>query len=166
MVDQPERESADERESRLLLIRFLVISDGTLDRFLDELLHAMSRQKMRTIDIHMLNLQTIWRSARASLRGVIQSISVGLSRTRREALAQVGMFGEALRANFDLLSLDIREGAIKRVLKRLNSMFSSLTKVFPALHVVKELKDHAEATMDSLKEPLDIISLEDFLKEQ
>ena len=166
MIDQPDRESAEERESRLLLIRFLEISDGILDRFLDELLHEMTRQQMRTIDIHLHNLRTIWRSARASLKGVIESIRVGLSRTRREALAQIGMFGEALRAKFDLLSFDIREGVISRVLKRLNSMFSSLTKVFPTLHVVKELKDHAEATMDSLKQPIDIISLGDFLKEQ
>jgi hypothetical protein len=52
------------------------------------------------------------------------------------------MFGDALAAKWKLLSFDIEEGAVKRVLKRLNSMLSSLSKVFPALHAVKEYKDH------------------------
>jgi hypothetical protein len=35
------------------------------------------------------------------------------------------MFGKALAAKWELLGFDIKEGAVKRVLKRLNSMLSS-----------------------------------------
>jgi hypothetical protein len=74
------------------------------------------------------------------------------------------MFGDALAAKWKLLSFDIEEGAVKRVLKRLNSMLSSLSKVFPALHAVKEYKDHFEVTVEGLQKPPEFISLGDLLK--
>ena len=74
------------------------------------------------------------------------------------------MFGGSLKAKWDLLSFDIQEGAVKRILKRLNSMLSSLSKVFPSLHAVKEFKDHLEATLEGLREPLRFISFGDLLK--
>jgi len=109
-------------------------------------------------------LQRIWNSARENLRGVIRTIQIGLSRTRRRALQQVGMFGDALAAKWELLSFDIQEGAVKRLLKRLNSMLSSPSKVFPALHAVKEFKDQLEATVEGLKDTPEFITLGDLLK--
>ncbi|MFY9559881.1 MAG: hypothetical protein WAQ52_06585 [Terriglobales bacterium] len=155
------KESAEDRESRLLLIRLLQVSEQTLDRYLHEL-----AQLQADLQVQFHELTRIWRTARANLRGVIDSIRIGLSLIRRQALIQVGMFGDTLAAKFSLLALDIQEGAVKRVLKRLNSMFGSLAKVFPALHAVKELKDHAEATMDGMKQPLEFISLKDLLEQQ
>lgn len=43
-------------------------------------------------------------------------------------------------------------------------MLSSLSKVFPSLHAVKEFKDHLEATLEGLREPLEFISFGDLLK--
>jgi hypothetical protein len=76
------------------------------------------------------------------------------------------MFGDSLRAKWELLSFDMREGAVKRILKRLNSMLSSLSTVFRALHAVKEFKDHLEVTIEALREPLELISFGDLLKPQ
>jgi hypothetical protein len=45
-------------------------------------------------------------------------------------------------------------------------MLASLAKVFPVLHAVKELKDHAEATMDGLNQPLEFITLSDLMEQQ
>lgn len=153
-------ESEEERESRLLLIRILAISEKVLDRFLQEMTQLAGVAHNQVQD-----LMVIWRSARDTLSRIVQGIRIGLSRARRDALLQVGMFRETLAAKFSLLSFDLEEGAIKRVLKRLNSMLSSLAKVFPALHCVKELKDHAEATLDGMKQPLEFISLKDLLEE-
>jgi hypothetical protein len=155
------KESAEERQSRLLLARFLEISEQTLDRFLHELTRLGS-----AFETQLRELVLIWRSARASLKRVIEGVRIGLSVARRDALVQVGMFGETLKAKFSLLEFDMRAGALKRVLKRLNSLFSSLAKVFPVLHAVKELKDHAEATMDGLNQPLEFITLSDLLEQQ
>jgi hypothetical protein len=74
------------------------------------------------------------------------------------------MFGEALAAKWELLSFDIKEGAVKRVLKRLNSMLSSLSKVFPLLHTVTEFKDHVEATVEGLRDTPEFITLKDLLE--
>jgi hypothetical protein len=124
------------------------------------------------LDVHDLanklgpQLQRIWTSARSTLKGVIESMRIGLSRARRGALNQIGMFGDALAAKYDLLSFDIQEGAVKRVMKRLNSMLSSLAKVFPALHAVKEFKDHIEATVEGLKQTPEFITLKDLLEQE
>lgn len=74
------------------------------------------------------------------------------------------MFGDALAAKWELLSFDIQEAAVKRILKRLNTMLSSLSKVFPSLHAVKEFKDQLEATVDGLKNPPEFIMFGDLLK--
>ena len=76
------------------------------------------------------------------------------------------MFGESLAAKWELLTFDIQEGALKRVLKRLNSTLSSLSKVFPTLHAVKGFKDHLEITLEGLGELLEFISFGDLLKPQ
>lgn len=151
-----EPESADERRSRNELARFLKLAGSVLDRYINEIL-------LRVTERVRHNLVILWQSARGNLVRVIQNIQIGLSKTRRTAFAEVAMFGETLSAKIALLEFDIREGAVRRVLKRLNSMFSSLAKVYPMLHAVKELKDHAEATMDSLREPPEFITLEDLL---
>src|ERR1041385_5763946 len=126
-------ESTEERESRLLLIRFLSLTE----RLLEELPRRFLSKIPNLLNTIYQNLQRIWGGAKKNLIGVIKSIEIGLSKARREALDQIGMFGDALKAKFELLSFDIQEGAVKRVLKRLNSMLSSLSKVFPALHAVK-----------------------------
>ena len=155
-------ESQDERESRLLLITFLTTTDGLLERLLQNLV----------LDVHDLTnkvgpqLRRIWTSARLTLKRVTESVRIGLSRARREALNQIGMFGEALAAKYELLTFDIQEGAVKRVMKRLNSMLSSLAKVFPALHAVKEFKDHIEATVEGLKQTPEFITLKDILQSE
>jgi hypothetical protein len=154
-----EAESPEEKESRLTIIRFLGINEGVLDRVLGEITKANPADLERIRILHRL-----WESAKASLRRVVQSIQIGLSRVRRDALIQVGMFFEDLKDKLSLLEFDIKEAAIHRVLKRLNSMLGSLAKVFPALHVVKELKEHAEATMDALKQPLNFITMSDLLE--
>ncbi len=153
------RETKQERESRLLLNTFLT----TVDPLLDHLLHVLDS---KDLFVHHAGerLHQIWNSAQNRLRAVIQSIKIGLSKTRRRALEQVGMFGDSLRAKWELLSFDIREGAVKRVLKRLNSMLGSLSKVFPTLHAVKEFKEHLEVTLEGLREPLEFISFGDLLK--
>jgi len=74
------------------------------------------------------------------------------------------MFGDTLAAKWELLSSDIQEGAVKRVLKRLNSMLSSLSKVFPKLHAVKEYKDHVEVTVEGLQNAPEFITLGDLLE--
>ena len=155
-------ESQDERESRLLLIKFLTTTDNLLERLLQRLV----------LDSHDLTnkvgaqLQRIWTSARLTLKKVTESVRIGLSRARREGLNQIGMFGEALAAKYELLTFDIHEGALKRVMKRLNSMLSSLAKVFPALHAVKEFKDHIEATVEGLKQTPEFITLKDILQSE
>jgi hypothetical protein len=136
-MPDPIRESQADRESRILLTRFLTITDPLLERMLQRLILDRHRSS-NEIGLH---LRRIWASARESLKRVIQSIGIGLSRARRAALNRVGMFGEILAAKFELLAFDIREGAVKRVLKRLNSMSSSLAGVFIALDVVREFKD-------------------------
>jgi hypothetical protein len=150
----------EERESRLLLMRFLVITDKVLDRFL----HEMARLRA-VAQTQFQQLNMIWRTARESLSRTIQSLEIGLSLARRTALHQVGMFGESLAAKFSLLEFDLQAGAIKRALKRVNSMLGSMAKVFPSLHAVKELKDHAEATHEGMKQPLEFISLKDLLEQ-
>jgi hypothetical protein len=161
MAENEFKENENERESRFLLNIFLTTADPLLDRLLKRLVldskeivaHKAGRQ-----------LQQIWKTARERLRAVVQSIKIGLSKTRRKALEQVGMFGESLGAKWELLSFDIQEGAVKRILKRLNSMLSSFAKVYPSLHAVKEFKDHLEATLEGLREPLEFISFGDLLK--
>jgi hypothetical protein len=49
-----------------------------------------------------------------------------------------------------------------RILK--SHVLSSLAKVFPALHAVKEYKDHVEATIEGRQSVPDTISLGDLLK--
>jgi hypothetical protein len=154
------KESEAERESRLLLNTFLTITDPLLERLLQDLVLRSDQLAHRGAK----QLQRIWNSARENLSGVIRTIHIGLSRARRRALQQIGMFGDALAAKWELLSFDIQEGAVKRILKRLNSMLSSLSKVFPALHAVKEYKDQLEATVEGLKEAPEFIKLGDLLK--
>lgn len=161
MVDQYE-ESPEERESRLLLIKFLTVADPLLDRCLQ---HLIMDSKV-VLDRTKTQLRRIWAVSRENLRRVIHTIQNGLSRSRRAALNQVGMFRDALAAKFELLSFDIQEGAIKRILMRLNSMLGSLAKVFPALHAVKEFKDHVEATIEGLNDSPAPISLKDLLEQQ
>jgi hypothetical protein len=156
------KESNDDRESRLLLIKFLALTDPLLDRLLHRLVLDFQAFAGRTRQ----NLQQIWTHARRNLNGVIDTITIGLNQARRDGLRQVGMFGEALRSKFDLLMFDFREGAVKRILKRLNSMFSSLAKVFPSLHAVKEFKDHVEATVEGLRDTPEFIDLKDLIEEQ
>lgn len=163
MAEVDVRETEQEHESRFLLNHFLITIDPVLERVLtryvldskEDLVHRSGDQ-----------LRQIWSSAREHLRAVVQSIRIGLSRARRRALKQVGMFGDSLKAKWELLSFDIREGAVRRILKRLNSMLSSLSKVFPSLHAVKEFKDHLEVTLEALREPLEFISFGDLLKPQ
>ena len=111
-------------------------------------------------------LRRIWDSARENLKGVIQSIEIGLSRARRTALQQIGMFGDTLAAKWELLSSDIEDGvgALMRILKRLNSMLSSLSNVFRSIDAVKEFKDHLEVTLEGLQNPPDFITLGDLLE--
>jgi len=154
MPDQIQ-ETRGERESRLLLIKFLTITDPLLERLLQSLIpdtHKLANRVRPQLD-------QIWTFAKANLEGVAKSIRIGLSRTRRRALNRVGMFGKALAAKWELLSFDIQEGAVKRILKRLNSMFSSLSKVFPVLHSVMEFKDHVEATVEGLTDTPEFITL-------
>jgi hypothetical protein len=161
MVEDLTRESKLDRESRFLLSRFLTTTDPLLERLLERL---VLRSEDQVVHRAGARLQRIWNSARANLKGVIRTIQIGLSRARRRALEQIGMFGDALAAKWELLSFDIEEGAVKRVLKRLNSMLSSLSKVFPALHAVKEYKDHLEVTVEGLQNAPEFISLGDLLK--
>src|SRR6266852_3957368 len=163
MANDDSRENAQERESRLTLNIFLTTVDPLLDRVLNRfVLHSDE------IAVHSAGrqLQQIWKTARERLKAVVQSIKIGLSKTRRRALEQVGMFGESLAAKWELLSFDIQEGAVKRILKRLNSMLSSFAKVYPSLHAVKEFKDHLEVTVEGLQEPPEFISFGDLLKAQ
>ncbi len=160
MKDDFTQESESERDSRLLLRQFLTLTDPLLERLTKGLLASDEVLARRTIR----QLNHIWISAQSNLKGVIRTIEIGLSRARRRALEQVGMFGEALRAKWELLSFDIQEGAVKRILKRLNSMLGSLSKVFPKLHAVKEYKDHLEVTVEGLREPPEFIQLGDLLK--
>jgi hypothetical protein len=161
MAREDSKESQQERESRLVLNQFLSTTDSVLERLLNRL---VLESKEALVHPARELLKQIWLSARERLKAVVQAIHIGLSRTRRRALEQVGMFGDALAAKWALLSFDIKEGALKRVLKRLNSMLSSLSKVFPTLHAVKEFKDHLEVTIEALREPLEFISLGDLLK--
>jgi hypothetical protein len=105
-------------------------------------------------------MERIWLSARERLKGVIKSISIGLSRRRRRALDRAGMFGDALKAKWELLSFDINEGAVKRISGRLNSMLDSLSDVFPVLHTIKEFKEHIEITVEGLRDTPEIITLD------
>ncbi len=163
MAENEFQENEKERESRLMLNIFLTTTDPLLDRLLKRLVldsneivaHKAGRQ-----------LHQIWGSAREQLRAVVRSIKIGLSKARRRALEQIGMFGDSLAAKWELLSFDIQEGAVKRILKRLNSMLSSLSKVFPSLHAVKEFKDHLEVTVEGLREPPEFISFGDLLRPQ
>lgn len=156
------KESLEDRESRLLLIKFLTLADPLLERLLQSLVLDLREIVGRTRQ----NLQHIWIDAKQHLKGLVDTVTIGLNQARREALKQVGMFGEALKAKFELLTFDIREGVVKRILKRLNSMFSSLAKVFPSLHAVKEFKEHVEATVEGLKDAPEIISLKDLMEQQ
>ena len=151
------RETKDEYRSRMLLVEFLSVSDRVLDRVLGEIadLHEIPDE------IHV-QLSKIWNLAQSRLRSVIESIRVGLNRKRRSLLLEVGMFGEALAAKFELLRFDIQEGSVKRVFMRLNSMLGSLAIVFHALDAAKEFKEHVEATMDRLSHPPEIIDLKMF----
>ena len=159
MAEDDARETAQERTSRVVLSNFLT----TTDPLLEHVLRALD-SKADLAHRYGEQLHLIWNSAQGHLRAVVQSIKIGLSKARRRALDQVGMFGESLKAKWELLSFDIQEGAVKRILKRLNSMLSSLSKVFPSLHAVKEFKDHLEATLEGLREPLEFISFGDILK--
>ena len=154
-------ESQEERESRILLAEFLGLTDSVLERVLER--SVMSPSGVHNVMVGAAQLKQIWSIARDHLKQVIQSIRIGLSRTRREALERVGMFGQSLTAKFNLLSFDIEEGTVRRVMKRLNSMLGSLAKVFPVLDTVKEFKEHIEATMDSLQNPPEFITLKDLL---
>lgn len=160
MVDEQFPESSEERKSRELLLRFLRVTDRVLDRILMRIIEGT-----KTLEVVASQLRLIWDSARNSLVGVLRTIEIGLSQARRRALKQIGMFAESLFAKFALLEIDIKAGALKRVLKRLNSMLSSLAKVFPALHAVKEFKDHVEATIDGVNDALEFITLRDLLDE-
>jgi hypothetical protein len=163
MAENESKENDKERESRLLLNTCLTTVDPLLDRLL-----AQFVLDSKEVTAHRAGQQLaqIWSAARERLRAVVRSIRIGLSKTRRKALEQVGMFGDSLAAKWELLSFDVREGAVKRILKRLNSMLSSLSKVFPSLHAVKEFKDHLEVTLEALREPLEFISFGDLLKPQ
>lgn len=161
MARDESKENPEERKSRLVLNQFLSTTEPVLDRLLTRLVLESKEAVVHRASEH---LQQIWASARERLKAVVQAIQIGLSRTRRRALEQVGMFGDALAAKWTLLSFDIKEGAVKRVLKRLNSMLSSFSKVFPTLHAVKEFKDHLEVTVEALREPPEFISLGDLLK--
>ena len=157
----PIHESEDDRKSRQLLSQFLTTTEALMDRFLQELILEVRDAASRG----GRQLSAIWHSARENLKRVVESVDIGLSRTRRDALTRVGMFGDALTAKWELLSMDISEGVVRRVLKRLNSMLSSLAKVFPALHAVKEFKDHVEATIEGLKDVPELLALKDLLSE-
>jgi len=76
------------------------------------------------------------------------------------------MFGDTLAAKWELLSSDIEDGvgALMRILKRLNSMLSSLSNVFRSIDAVKEFKDHLEVTLEGLQNPPDFITLGDLLE--
>jgi hypothetical protein len=161
-MQHPFHESDDERKSRNLLLKFLSTTDALLERFLQKLVLDVPEAASHAGE----QLRGIWASAQENLTGVRKSVDVGLSRTRREALHQVGMFGEALASKWELLAADIRAGAVKRVLKRVNSMLGSLAKAFPALHAVKEFKDHIEATIEGMNDIPDLITLKDLLNEQ
>lgn len=163
MAEDESKENDKERESRLLLNICLTTVDPLLDRLLARM---VLDSKELTVHRAGEQLHRIWNVARERLRAVVQSIRIGLSKTRRRALEQVGMFGDSLAAKWELLSFDIQEGAVKRFLKRLNSMLTSLSKVFPSLHAVKEFKDHLEVTLEGLREPLEFISFGDLLKPQ
>jgi hypothetical protein len=76
------------------------------------------------------------------------------------------MFGENLAAKYELLSLDVREGTVKRVLKRINSILGSLATIFQTLHAAKEFKEHIEATVEGLRDVPEIIDLRDLLEQQ
>jgi uncharacterized protein (DUF2267 family) len=154
---QRREESHEERESRLLLIRFLLLTDRLLQEMPDRWL-ARLPNLLNAVHQH---LQRIWAGAQRNLRGVIESVRIGLNKARREGLNQIGMFGDALEAKFALVTLDIREGAVRRVLKRLNSMLDSLADIFPALHAVKEYKDHIEATVEGQRDVPEMINLGD-----
>jgi hypothetical protein len=161
MARDDSKESKQERESRLVLKRFLSATEPVLERVLNQLVLESKEPMAHRAGEY---LKQIWASARDRLKAVVQAIDIGLSRTRRRALEQVGMFGDVLAAKWALLSFEIEEGAVKRVLKRLNSMLGSLSKVFPSLQAVKEFKDHVEVTVEALREPLEFISFGDLLK--
>jgi hypothetical protein len=161
MAEEPAEESQAERESRLLFCNFLTVTEPLLVRSLGGL---VLRSADPLAERASSRLKAMWTSAQRNLQGVIRTVQIGLSRARRRALQQIGMFGEALAAKWDLLSLDIEEGAVKRILKRLNSMLSSLSKVFPALHAVKEFKDHVEATVEGLRDVPEFIQFGDLLR--
>ncbi len=155
-----DHESDEDKDSRLLLIGLLTVTD----RLLDQLLEGPILNAPISSGGPVQQLQIIWKAARASLRGVTESLRVGLSRARRKALDKVGMFGASLKAKFELLTFDIKENAVKRVLKRLNSLLGSLAKIFEPLHAVKEIKEHVEIYIEALKEPLELVSLAEVLE--
>jgi len=109
------------------------------------------------------NLRLLWQSAQASSHSVQEALRIGINRRVRKALDVVAMFGEQLKAKFALLSFDIREGLVKSILTRLNSMLDSLAEVFSPLHAVKEFKEHVEATIEWLRDVPETISLADLL---
>jgi hypothetical protein len=155
------KETSEERESRVLLIRFLSLTDRLLERVLGRIIEGQHQLVAR-----IESLRIIWTSARENLKGIIESLHIGLNNARRKALNAVGMFGSALKAKFDLLSFDVQEGAVGRVLKRLNSILGSLAEIFLGIDAVKEFKDHLEATIDGLKNPSEFITLKDLLEQK
>ncbi len=48
------------------------------------------------------------------------------------------------------------DGVLRPILKTLNSLLGSLSKVFPIIHVAKEAKEMMEATFDRLGPDADL----------
>jgi hypothetical protein len=149
------KESPEEKDSRLLFLKFLIEANNFLERVLD----LITSQTLTFAAAGLHHLNVIAKSAKRKLKGVIDTVSIGLSLSRRKALEKVGMFGEDLKAKFALLVSDIDENAVRLVLRRLNSMLLSAAAVFPVLHAVKEYKDHLEIAIDGLDNPSEFISL-------
>src|SRR6185437_1027744 len=131
-----EHESPEAKQSRLLLIEVLELTDRLLERIVNQLIFKSQRVLRRVIE----NIRILMKAAQAAGKSLVESLKIGLNRRVRRSLERVGMFGAKLKAKFNLLSFDIQEGAVKRVLKRLNSILGSLAKVFEPLHIVKEFK--------------------------
>ena len=109
MVKDDSRENEQERESRLVLNRFLTTTDPLLEIVFqrciidskEPLAHRAGKQ-----------LHQIWDSARERLRAVVHSIEIGLSKTRRKALEQVGCLGMPSRRNGNSLALIFRKALL------------------------------------------------------
>lgn len=94
-------------------------------------------------------LQEGWPDAARSADSALNRLENCTPRLWSE-LERVGLIGSQLRMKWTLLDLDLNAGLLGRVLKRLNSILSSLAKAIFVVEVLKEFKDHVEISITDL----------------